>query len=159
MRRYKWIGLVVLLLGSSAIGAQTKDGTIQTGVGVGVGLNPPARFDLDLNGEYFLNDTFSLGADFDILVGDKAGFNILGFSRYHFELLQAPRLEPYLGVGAGTLVKTDGKAWFDLMLPEIGFLYELTPLIQIGPNASFHTLFGSNTTWDLQLLGQIIFRF
>lgn len=139
--------------------AQTKDGVIQAGVGVGAGFNPPVRFDVDLSGEYFWNDTFSLGVDFDIFVRGNTGFNVLGFGRYHFELSQFQNFSPYVGGGAGVLANTAGRGWFDLMLPELGFLYELTPHLFVGPNTSFHLLAGSNTTWDLQLLGQIVYRF
>lgn len=139
--------------------AQTRDGLIQAGIGVGAGLNPPMRFDLDISGEYFWNDTFSLGADFDIFVRGVTLYNFLGFGRYHFELLQAPRFLPYVGGGVGGLVSSAGAGWFDLMLPELGFLFELTPHLFVGPNASFHILLGSSNTWDLQTLGQIIYRF
>ena len=139
--------------------AQTRDGEIQAGIGVGAGFNPPVRFDLNLNGEYFLNDTYSLGAHFNIFVRGSTAYNFVGFGRYHFELSDFEKFAPYVGAGLGALINTAGNGWFDLMLPELGFLYELTPHLYVGPNASFHLLAGSSTTWDLQALGQIVYRF
>lgn len=159
MKKFTWLLIALSFLTTLSAQAQTRDGVIQAGVGVGAGLNPPVRFDVDISGEYFLNDTFSVGADFDIFVRGRASYNFLGFGRYHFELLQAPRLLPYIGGGVGGLVNTAGRGWFDLMLPEVGFLFELTPHLFVGPNSSFHILAGSSTTWDLQMLGQIIYRF
>lgn len=150
---------LLLIVWAVSVQAQTRDGVIQAGVGVGAGLNPPMRFDLDISGEYFWDDTFSFGVDFDIFVRGRTSYNLIGFGRYHFQLLQAPRLLPYVGGGLGSLINTAGNGWFDLMLPELGFLFELTPHLFVGPNTSFHFLAGSNTSWDIQALGQIIYRF
>ncbi len=163
MRKIVLVGLLFVLCPLSIVHspllAQTKDKTIQAGVGVGAGFNPPVRFDIDLSGEYFLNDTYSIGADFDIFVRGRTAYNFLGFGRYHFELSDFEKFEPYVGAGVGGLVNSAGRGWFDLMLPELGFLYELSPHLLVGPNTSFHILAGSGTTWDWQLLGQIIYRF
>lgn len=154
-----FIGVLLALSLTFSLKAQTKDGAFQAGLGIGAGWNPPVRFDLDLFGEYFLNDRFSIGLDFDIFVRGATGFNVLPFGRYHFEIEQWREFSPYVGVGAGVLINTNKRGWFDFMLPELGFLYELTPHLLMGPNVSFHILAGSNTTWDLQTVGQLIYRF
>jgi len=159
MKKLVFVFLLSLFLVHNPLFAQTRDGEIQGGLGVGAGFNPPVRFDLNLNGEYFLNDTFSVGGDFNIFVRGNTAYNLLGFGRYHFELSDFEKFAPYIGGGAGALINTAGNGWFDLMLPELGFLYELAPHLLVGPNTSFHILAGSSTTWDLQALGQIIYRF
>lgn len=153
-------GLFVLIcLASPQAYTQTRDKEIQVSLGVGAGLNPPARFDLDIAGEYFFNDTFSAGLDFDLFVRGGVAYNFLGFGRYHFELLDHPRFLPYIGGGLGVLVNSNGRGFFDLMAPELGFLFELTPHLYLGPNISFHILAGKNTTWDLQTVAQMAYRF
>ncbi|MDO8494225.1 MAG: hypothetical protein Q7S68_02700 [Deltaproteobacteria bacterium] len=139
--------------------AQTKDGAIQVGIGTGVALNPPARFNIDANGEYFLNDTYSVGVSFDTFIRKGESFGLSAFGRYRFELIDVPRLEPFLGAGIGGLFSTNNREWFDVMLPEMGAHYELTPLIRLGLESSFHILAGSSTTWDYQILYRIAFRF
>lgn len=155
---FAFLSLALFLFPSSAH-AQTRNKEIQFRVGAGAGLNPPARFDLDLAGEYFFNDAYSAGLDVDIFVGGFTSYNFIGFGRHHFELAKYQKFMPYLGAGMGVLANTRGQGWFDLMLPELGFLYELTPHLYFGPNTSLHILGGSTTTWDLQLVGQIAYRF
>lgn len=139
--------------------AQTRDGSFQAAIGIGAAWNPPMRFDIDMNVEYFLNDTFSFGVDADIFVRGGSSFDLLGFGRYHFELLNHPRFSPYIGAGLGGVFKTARGSKFDIMIPEVGFLWELTPHLYLGPNASFHLITGSNSTWDFQTVGQIAYRF
>lgn len=151
--------IVALWLAAPLAYAQTRDGEFQISVGIGAAWNPPARFDLDIAGEYFFNDTFSGGLDFDILVNGRTFYNFIGFGRYNFEYKKFRRFSPYVGGGVGGLVSSNGRGWFDLMLPEAGLRWELTPHLLVGPNLSFHILAGSNTTWDLQTVGQLTYRF
>lgn len=163
MKTYLWraffASLLLCLSASQNSTAQTRDGEFQAIVGGGLGLHTPVRFDLDMAGEYFWNDTYSLGLDFDIFVRGSTAFDVIPFARYHFDLKKWPRFSPYVGAGAGVLTNTAGGGWFDLMLPEAGFLYEFNPHFSFGPNVSLHTLAGSTTTWDLQLLAQAAYRF
>lgn len=151
--------LFCAFLFATSLRAQTRDRSFQAALGVGAAWNPPVRFDLDLNGEYFLDDTFSAGVDFDIFVRGVTSYDLLAFGRYNFQLLRYRKFSPYVGLGVGALFNSNGQGWFDLMAPELGFLWELTPHLYLGPNVGFHTLIGSNTTWDFQTVGQLAWRF
>lgn len=153
--------VVAILLSMGTVShAQTRDRSFQVATGIGAGWNPPVRFDLDLAGEYFINDRFSAGLDVDIFVRGATSYNFLGFGRYNFYLQKFPRFAPYIGGGVGVLANSNGRGWFDIMAPEAGFLWELTPHLYLGPNVSIHLLAGpSSTTWDLQTVGQIAYRF
>ncbi|OGQ46428.1 MAG: hypothetical protein A3H42_00110 [Deltaproteobacteria bacterium RIFCSPLOWO2_02_FULL_46_8] len=152
--------LVILSAASAQTAlAQTRDGTFQFTAGAGGGWNAPVRFDLDINGEYYWNDNISVGLDFDTFLGTINSFDFIPFARYHFDLKRWPRFSPYVGTGMGVLFNTNSQSWFDFMLPELGFFYELTPHFYIGPNASMHVLAGSTSTWDFQTVGQISYRF
>ena len=143
---------------------QSREGLIQFSVGPGIGFNTPTRFDLDAAAEYFYDDTFSLGLDFDIFVRGDGFFDLLPFVRYHFDLLEQPKFLPYVGGGAGILFGSNGNVAFDLMAPNLGFEYEVTPHLFVGPDASFHILmgdrfWGGSTRWDLQIVGRVGYRF
>ncbi|MDO8527603.1 MAG: hypothetical protein Q7T03_07950 [Deltaproteobacteria bacterium] len=148
----------MLFLSGTGLRAQTRDKEIQFYTGAGAGLRTPVRFDFDMAGEYFLNDRWSIGLDLDVFVRGKTSFDAIPFGRYHFDLPKWPRFLPYIGGGMGALANSSN-VWLDVMLPEGGFLYELNPHLYIGPNVSFHILGGPSTTWDLQMLGQLAYRF
>ena len=139
--------------------AQTRDGEVLFYLGNGVAAREPVRYDVDVAAEYYFNDRFSLGLDFDAFLRSPFSYDVIGFARYHFEMSKWPRYSPYVGGGMGVLANTRGQGWFDLMLPELGFLYEFTPHFYIGPNVSTHLLSGSTDTWDVQILGQAAWRF
>ncbi|OGQ05956.1 MAG: hypothetical protein A3F82_05485 [Deltaproteobacteria bacterium RIFCSPLOWO2_12_FULL_44_12] len=152
--------LLPLILSSfSELKAQTRDGEFLLSAGAGMGWRSPVRFDLDFTGEYFWNDRISFGLNADTLLRGPASFSFVPFARYHFDLKKWPKFTPYAGAGMGALVNSRGQGWFDLMLPELGFFYELTPRIYIGPNVSLHVLAGSSSTWDFQTIGQVAYRF
>ncbi len=153
------ICLVFFLSLAQTVLAQTRDGEIQVVVGNGAGLRSPVRYDLDGAVEYFLNDKISFGLDFDVFLRSPVSYDFLGFARYHFEIPRWPKYSPYVGGGVGALINTRGQGWFDLMLPELGFLYEFTPHFYLGPNMSVHLLSGTNDTWDVQVLAQAAWRF
>lgn len=154
----KILALMLLLLPVTVMG-QTKNGQWQVSAGPGMTWNPPVQFDLDINGEYYLKDSYSIGGDFDIFIRGTASFGGLGFGRYHFHLRKYPKFDSYVGAGAGALIDTKQHGWFDLMLPELGFFYELTPHLYVGPNVGFHVLLGSSNTWNLQTVAQLTYRF
>lgn len=156
MKKTLW--MMLLLLPIVAAG-QTKNGQWQVSAGPGMAWNPPVQFNLDVNGEYYLRDAYSIGGDFDIFIRGTASFGGLGFGRYHFQFLNYPKFDSYVGVGVGALIDTQQHGWFDLMLPEFGFLYELTPHLYVGPNVGFHVLLGSSNTWNLQTTAQLTYRF
>ena len=153
------VGLCCLISGSTL--AQSREGILQTGVGVGFAAHDPAQFDLNFNGHYFYTDEISIGMNFDILMRSKSAvYSFLPLARYHVDLVKNPRFVPYVGGGLGMQIASGGNAWFDLMIPDLGFDYEFTPHLFVGPDVSFHLLAGNgNTTWDLHLLGQIAYRF
>lgn len=160
MKKYLLAVLFCAFLGMAApLQAQTRNGEFQVSTGGGIGAKTPVRFDLDIAGEYFWNDKWSLGLDFDVFLRGSTSFDVIPFGRYHFDLPRFTRFSPYVGAGLGVLVSTSGRGWIDLMLPETGFLWEFTPNFYFGPNVSLHTLGGSATTWDLQLVGQAAYRF
>lgn len=155
---FAFLSLALVVFASPAK-AQTRNKEIQFSAGAGAAFNP-VRFDLDLAGQYFLNDIHSLGLDIDILAGTgPTTYNFIVFGRHHFELAQHQKFMPYVGAGLGVRADTRGRGWFDLMLPQAGFLYELTPHFYFGPDASLHILGGSTGTWDFQLVGQLAYRF
>lgn len=166
MKHKIWIAslsLAMTLMGGLTH-AQSREGTIQAAVGPGIAFNPPVRFDLDFGGEYFLNDEIAFGFNFDVFIRGGAAYGFLPFAHYHFDLLEFPRFAPYVGGGMGFWVGSNGNAAFDLMAPAVGFEYELTPRLFIGPDASFHLLMGDkmvggSTSWDLQIVARIGYRF
>ena len=166
MKKFGARFLFVLLLSgvSFAASAQSREGMIQASVGPGLGMHTPARFDFDVAGEYFFSDEISFGLDFDALIRGGSTLSFVPFARYHFDILNSPLFLPYVGAGAGFMVGTSGGAAFDLMAPDLGFEYELTPRLFVGPDASFHLLMGdrflgSSTSWDLQIIARVGYRF
>lgn len=142
--------------------AEGRQGKIQAGLGVGVALNPPVRFDIQLNGEYFLWEHISLGLNFDTLLRGPATFLFVPFARYHFDLDFAPGWVPYVGAGVGGGINTNGAGVLDIMVPDLGFKYEvLENRLFVGPDLSLHVLTNfDNTTWDFRFLFAVAsFRF
>lgn len=155
----KGLFLAILVLGFSGVASsQSRAKNWQLGGGVGFSANEPGGFDLDYAAEYFWSDAIAIGFDFDILIGSTV-YAFVPFFHYHFELLNAPRIEPYIGAGTGFTINNNGAAAFDLMAPNLGFQYELTPYLFLGPDMSFHFLAGNKTSWDLQMVGTIAYRF
>jgi len=134
-------------------------GDILAGLGGGILLNPPVRFDLNMIGEYYLLDEVSLGLQMDIGLRGPTTFNFLGFGRYHFDLAslfdshQLTRWDLFAGGGLGGAVNTNGNGNMDIMIPEFGIRYELTEWLTLGPDFSFHILTNfDNATWDFRIL-------
>ncbi len=161
MKKISAVILLTLAFSATAFAAN-RDGKIQAGGGVGVALNPPIRFDLNLNGEYFLTQKISLGLNFDVLLRGPTTFVFVPFARYHFDLDFAPGWVPYAGGGIGGGVDTNGAGFLDVMVPEFGFKYELLDnKLFVGSDLSFHILTNfDNTTWDFRfLIATASFRF
>lgn len=139
---------------SSAGYAAGREGRIQAGLGAGLALHPPVRFDLQLNGEYFLYENISVGLNIDLLFRGPTTFIFEPFARYNFDLDFAPKWVPYAGAGIGGGVNTNGGGVLDIMIPDFGFKYELIDdRLFLGPDLSFHVLTNfSNTTWDFRFL-------
>ncbi len=157
-----FFSFLLAVLVSTNVSAAGRQGSIQAGGGIGVALHSPVRFDINLNGEYFLTEKISLGLNIDTLVRGPTTFVFEGFGRYNFDLKSAPKWVPYAGAGIGGGVNTNSAGFLDIMIPDIGFKYELiAERLFLGPDLSFHVLTNfSSTTWDFRLLFvQADFRF
>ena len=159
MRKIYLVVVFMTLLFSWGVQAQSREGDVQVGSGIGMTFNPPVRFDFDLSGNYFYSDELSIGFDFDVLIRHGAVYGLVPFVRYHFDLPKARRIDPYVGGGMGLQIASSGSTAFDLMAPNLGFDYELTPHLYIGPDVSIHLLVGRSTDWDLHAIGRIGYRF
>ncbi len=164
MKKLNVLFTCAILLLSASTFAQSREGTIQAAVGPGLAMHTPVRFDFDISGEYFFDDSISFGLDVDAFIRGGTVLGFVPFARYHFDLLNNPLFLPYVGGGAGFIVGTSGGAAFDLMAPDLGFEYELTPNLFVGPDVSFHLLMGDRfmggtTSWDLQVVARVGYRF
>jgi len=162
----KKIAFALLILASLAAPvmsqASNREGKFQAGGGFGLAFRSPVRFDINLNGEYFLTEHISLGLNIDTLVRGPTTFVFQGFGRYNFDLDFAPGWVPYAGAGIGGGINTNSAGFLDIMIPDFGFKYELIDnKLFLGPDLSFHVLTNfSSTTWDFRMLFvQADFRF
>jgi len=162
MKRWAMVLAIVLALSSSAFAAESREGSWQAGGGFGLAFHSPVRFDLNLNGEYFLTHHVSLGMNLDFLFRGPTTFVFQPFARYNIDLAFAPDWVPFVGGGVGVGVNTNGNGFLDLMIPDFGFRYEVIDnKLFIGPDLSFHVVTNfSNTTWDFRMLfAQAEYRF
>ena len=154
MKKIVLVAVVVMMSLPSLGFASSREGKIQAGAGFGLALHSPIRFDLQLNGEYFLYEDISVGLNVDLLFRGSTNFGFTPFARYHFDIASLPELVPYVGGGLGVFVNTNGNGAMDIMIPDFGFKYELiADRLFIGPDLSFHVVTNfSNTTWDFRFL-------
>ncbi len=153
-RRVLWGLLFCLMAVAPGRLEASRDGAIQAGGGFGLAVRPPVRFNLQLEGEYFVLEDLSVGLNVDFLFRGGTSIGFTGFGRYHIDIPSAPRWVPYVGGGVGGFVNTNGGGFFDLMIPEFGFRYELiSERLFLGPDLSFHIVSGTGgTTWDFRVL-------
>lgn len=146
--------VLILLTMSPPVLAASREGKIQAGAGFGLGVHPLVRFDLQLNGEYFLYEDISIGMNVDFLFRGGTAFGFTPFARYHFDIASLPELVPYVGGGLGAFITTNGNGTMDIMIPDFGFKYELiSERLFIGPDLSFHVVTNfDNTSWDFRFL-------
>lgn len=142
--------------------ASDRQGAFQTGLGMGVAVNPPVRFLINLNGEYFVTHNVSVGLGLDFHLADiPFTFDAIGFGRYNFDVARYPRLVPYVGAGIGGGAISDHGV-MDIMLPDFGFKYEvIADRLFLGPDLSVHIVTDfSDTDWDFRILFlQAAYRF
>lgn len=147
---------VALVLGSTAAHARnnSRQGSFQLGGGAGLALNPPVRFELELDGEYFFWEHLGLGMNIDIFFRGPTAFLFQPFARYHFDIDSAPEWVPYVGGGIGVAVNTNGSGALDLMLPDFGVQYEVIEnRLFLGTDMSVHVVTNfDNTDWDFRWL-------
>ncbi len=133
--------------------AASREGKFQLGAGAGLAVNPVA-FDLNLNGEYFAWENISLGMNLDVLIRSSAAFAFIPFARYHFDIDRAPEWVPYVGLGVGGIVATNGDGALDIMVPNVGVRYEaISDRLFLGTDMSGHVVTDfDNTKFDFRWL-------
>lgn len=139
----------------------SRQGSIEAGLGAGLTVNPPIRFDLELSGEYYWRDWLSFGLDIDFLIRGPTTFSFIPYALYYFDIDPWPRFAPYVGGGIGGGVNTNGNGFLDVMVPAFGFKWELIAgRLFIGPDLEFHiqTNF-DNTEPDFHIVVGAHYRF
>jgi len=136
-------------------------GKFDLGVGTGLMLRSPVRFDLQLLGEYFYTNNFSFGFAFDALLRSPHTFIFKPFARYHFDISRYPKFVPYLGGGIGAGMDTNSNGVMDIAVPNFGFKYAITSRVQIGSDLGLHLLtdFGDSRLDFHILFATLAFRF
>lgn len=142
--------------------ADGRKGHFQAGGGVGLAFNDPIRFDLQIGGEYFFWEDISIGMNIDFLIRNGVTFVFMPYGRYHIDIAGAPKWVPYVGGGLGPAVTDDGNGSLDIMIPNIGFNYELiADRLFLGTDMSVHIVTNfDNTDWDFRwLIAHALYRF
>lgn len=139
----------------------SRRGAVDMGVGMGITTNPPVQFDLQVSGEYYWSNNVSFGLDVDLFFRGATLFVFQPFGRYHFDISEMPKLVPYVGGGLGMGVNTNGNGVMDVMIPNFGYKYELTPRVNVGSDFGLHWLTNfDNSRLDFHILFAVLnFRF
>ena len=116
----------------------SRKGATDLTLGLGMLVRSPVRFDLQVAGEYFLQNNVSLGLSFDSYLRGPNAFSFRPFARYHFDISQLPKFVPYVGVGLGGGVDTHSNGFMDILVPNFGFKYALTRNFQLGSDFGLH---------------------
>ncbi len=161
------IALVVLVVGVSPrvsdarAGLYSRRGQFDLGVGAGLMVRSPVRFDLQFLGEYFYTNNFALGFALDILLRSPHTFLLKPFARYHFDIHRYPKFVPYVGGGLGGGIDTNSNGVVDIMVPNFGFKYAITNQIHVGSDFGLHILTDfDNSRIDFHILfATLAFRF
>ncbi len=130
-----------------------RQGKFQTGLGLGMVFHEPT-FDLRLNSEYFVTHNISAGLNIDFLFHDDTVFSFDGVARYNFDIVQVPRLVPYVGMGLGAAVSAGGGGALDLQVADLGFRFEALPdHLFVGPDLGVHVVTDfEDTTWQISFM-------
>jgi hypothetical protein len=146
----------ILLLGASVTSAQAatqgRQFVLNGGVGVFVGTEGlDAAFDIAIEPEYFFTEHTSLSFRFDITAGGTDSVHFGGRFRYYFNV--TPKVDIFVGAGAGGGSDFDGNGFGDIAIPVFGWQYSLGEHFKLGSDVSFDIIFnGDNAAFATRLL-------
>ena len=164
----RWVSLffLVMLFSLSEAKADTTARQFQLSGGLGVflvggdvanGKDAGASFDLAVEPEFFFSEHTSLAFRFDLNIGNPDSANFEGRFRYYFDFANHPRINLYVGAGIGGLVNFDGPNFGALVLPLVGWQYDLTEQFKIGSDLSPNILFnGDDVSFGVRLLPVVV---
>lgn len=131
---------------SGGLGVFFVGGDVANGKGVGT------SFDLSVEPEFFFSEHTSLAFRFDLDIGNPDSANFEGRFRYYFDFDSHPRFNLYVGAGIGGLINFDGPNFGALVLPLVGWQYDVTEQFKIGSDLSPNILFnGDDMSFGLRL--------
>ena len=116
----------------------SRKGAVDLSLGMGMLVRSPVKFDLQVSGEYFWLNNFSLGFSIDSYLRGPNAFSFRPFGRYHFDISQLPKFVPYVGVGLGGGIDTNSNGFMDILVPNFGFKYAVTRNFQLGSDFGLH---------------------
>ena len=122
---------------------QARQFVLNAGAGVFVGTDGlDAAFDFSLEPEFFFTEHTSLAFRFDITAGGTDSVHFGGRFRYYFNI--TPKVDIYVGAGAGGGTDFDGNGFGDIAIPVFGWQYSLGEHFKLGSDVSFDLIFNSN---------------
>ena len=151
----------VLLLGASFGSAhaetQARQFVLNAGTGVFVGTDGlDAAFDFSLEPEYFFSEHTSLSFRFDITAGGTDSVHFGARFRYYFNI--TPKVDIFVGAGAGGGTDFDGNGFGDIAIPVFGWQYGLGEHAKLGSDVSFDIVFDSNDVAFATRLMPLVFK-
>ena len=118
----------------------SRQGAIDLNLGLGMLVRGP-RFDMQISGEWYWRNNISWGLSFDTYIGSGGtAFSFRPFGRYHFDISSMPKLVPYIGAGVGGGITTGGAGFMDVVVPNFGFKYALSPRVHLGSDMGLHII-------------------
>ncbi len=152
--------LALLILGASitATHAETRGRqfVLNGGVGVFVGTDGlDAAFDVGIEPEFFFTEHTSLSFRFDITAGGTDSVHFGARFRYYFNI--TPKVDIFVGAGAGGGTDFDGNGFGDIAIPVFGWQYSFGPHFKLGSDVSFDIIFnGNNAAFATRLLPIVV---
>lgn len=146
----------VLLLAASMTAAhaetRARQFVLNGGVGVFVGTDGlDASFDVGIEPEYFFTEHTSLSFRFDITAGGVDSVHFGARFRYYFNI--TPKVDIFVGAGAGGGSDFDGNGFGDIAIPVFGWQYGIGEHFKLGSDVSFDIIFdGDNAAFATRLL-------
>ncbi|HKX12026.1 MAG TPA: outer membrane beta-barrel protein [bacterium] len=152
--------LAVLVLGASMTAAHAetrgRQFVLNGGIGVFVGTDGlDAAFDFAIEPEYFFSEHTSLSFRFDITAGGTDSVHFGTRFRYYFNI--TPKVDIFVGAGAGGGVDFDGNGFGDIAIPVFGWQYGIGEHFKLGSDVSFDIIFdGDNAAFATRLLPVVL---
>jgi len=134
-----------------------RRGHFDINLGGGITYNSPVRADVQLSGEYFVHDNVSVGLFFDAYLHTDEMYSGTVIARYHFDVKSLPAFTPYVGAGVGGGSRPSQGLLINVVLPNLGFKYAITPRFFFGADIGGHLFRDpSGTTLDIHFLFAVL---